>query len=1662
MGLDTTREQYSPSFGLLQAEDWNRLLEWNDTDNPDFLRSPPVSELVDATCRTTPDAIALTFGNKHVSYQGFRRAVSKLAARLQQENVGPERIVVVFMERSLEMVIAIHAIFRAGGVYLPLDPAHPPARTRTLVRKSRADHILTDAPWRQQLPAGLDAGILTIQDCLADPAPLPEPSRRLDPGQAAYILYTSGSTGTPKGVVNTSAGLVNRLLWMQAHYPLRPDDVVLHKTPISFDVSVWELCWPLLVGAKLTIAAPADHRDPALLVDRTQADGVTVCHFVPSFMAAWAGRPDLDRCRSLRHLFSSGEALSPTLARDLEAQLPAQIHNLYGPTEAAIDVTYWDHVPGQTPTRLPIGKPIANIAIHVLDPYLDPLPVGHSGDLHIAGIGLARGYLNNPRLTATAFLPAPYSNSAGQRMYRTGDVGRWLSTGNLDFLGRADREVKIRGIRVDLGEVESTLARHSDVAMAVVVAKPARARPRRVLYEGLPSEPDTTLSAMRPFLRGALVARESTDTSLVLAAWVQPRPEARARLVVPTLRQWMADQVPDHLVPSLWAVVDTFPLMENGKLNSDALVEPTVVASDLHDAPATETEAELCSIWADTLEIPPPGPMDNFFALGGDSLLALRIVATAAERGIHFSVAKMLAAPTVRELALLAQHQPRTPAPDPIRPFELCSPKEAASMPADVVDAYPLATIQAGLIFHDEADHGSEVYKEAFIYRVEGPFDEDAFRRAVDLVTRDHEILRTSVDLENFAQPMQLVHRNVAAKVVVEHVQTGPGESLSKTIATHERRRAMRWNEPPFVRFRLRVFPDGNFEIYLIFHDLLLDGWSASLLVIDLLRTYDGLLSQVQKTRERPHLRFADYIGSEIAARDDPEAAAFFAATLASAPALRFPVVPSAEPTGSVTDRYAVLDVGIPSDVSAGLRRVSIQLSVALKHVLLAVHMRVMSHLFGSLDVVSGLEVNGRLERADSERVLGMHLNTVPMRLQLRSGTWRNLILRVAKAEQELWPYRRYPYAKLQESLGQGRLTETVFNYVHFHVFRDLAELRHIRLTAAGGYGASHFPFRAEFSLDPFSARVHLCLECNRHELGVQMIHQAGDCYRRALGAVAASETDRYDAEGLFDTPPQSARTDTTAQDPVPWLDHLEFWAGHRPNRVALTCGNRHITFGALFARATTIAGCLIAHGIGPESIVAIRLRDPIAEVLAIVATQIAGGAYLPVSRRLPPMALEQVLRVAHLLVCDAASDLTKTRGCLQSVDFDGLTSTAPSVSPGAFERNGSHLAYVMFTSGSTGAPRGVMISQSNLSHSLESRLRTYPMQGDEAFLLVPSLASDSSVAVVFSSLAGGGRLVLREARDDVECHELEGLIARHGITDILLTPSLHAVLVSEAAAEALASLRRVIVAGDVAHATLADAHRQAIPGASLINEYGPTEATVWSTVGTAKARITTPTLPIGVACDHCQVRLVDGFDLPTMQGQAGEVLIGGSGIARGYLADPKATAARFRPDSMGNGARTYHTGDMARQLVNGSYEFLGRRDRQVSINGFRLELAEVEDALLSLPDVREAAVTAHDQSGRTVLSAFVVPAPAAELDQADVLGQLRTRLPRHAIPTECAIVRDLPKNPNNKIDYRHLARKRIEIQRLAALEKALTHVEALSTHDVEAALAALGNQATP
>lgn len=1076
--LSMGRDKELRSLEMLSEAEKRTLLEQQH-----LIRAIPdttLTALFEEQVRKSPEAVAVVFGEESLKYRELNEKANRLAHVLRGSGVGTEHVVGVCLERSLEMVTALLGILKTGAAYLPLDPEYPAERLQYMLKDAQAVGIVCLSEAAVRMPEHTNCLVLDEQETRAALAASPvrdpgedEPAKP-GPENCVYVIFTSGSTGRPKGTMNIHSGLCNRLLWMQERYRLTAADRVLQKTPYTFDVSVWEFFWPLITGARLVMARPGGHRDCDYLIETIREQQITTIHFVPSMLEVWLEYDGVRKCGSLKRVICSGEAMSRDLQRKFQERVKAELHNLYGPTETSIDVTSWECKEDSGGETVPIGNAIWNTRIYVLDRSLNLVPVGIAGELYVTGAGVGRGYLKRPALTAERFVADPYGRS-GSRMYRTGDLARWGRNGALEFLGRADQQVKIRGFRIELGEVEEVLRRLPGVREAVVAAMDERGEKR---------------------LAGYVIA------------------EAGAYLNTQILREQLTQKLPAHMVPAAITLVEQFPLTSSGKLDRKALPRPEMgIEAESYVPPANTIEEVLCEIWSNVLGIKRVGTRQDFFKLGGDSILSIRVVAEARKAGLEFSLQQLFSHRTIQELGKILKVAEIEERATPDVPFSMISPEDRERMPPTIEDAYPISRLQAGMLFHGEYSPELPVYRNISSYHLQARMDEEKWRSVLQQAAARHELLRTSFHLGVYSQPLQLVHREATVELMVEDLRHLPAEEQEKELQRwmmNEKRRRFDMERAGLLCFHIHNRSEESFQFSFTFHHAILDGWSAASLLTELLSGYFTLLAGREWKPEKLNSRFRHFVELERQILQSEEARSWWEQQLAEVNVLRMPWQQTARGI-----RTKALHVPIEQELSEKLKALAQRHEVPIKTVLLAAHLRVISLVGGQRDVVTGLVVNGRPEVKHGDRVVGLFLNTVPLRTCLEGGRWSDLIRQAFMAEQGLLPYRRFPLQELQSMTGT-ELFEVAFGFTHFHVVRELKQVGGVKVLGAADFAQTNFSLMVDFALDVYLSQVQLFLNYNEAVVEKKLVERIGNYFRNTLRAMADAPEERYETACLL------------------------------------------------------------------------------------------------------------------------------------------------------------------------------------------------------------------------------------------------------------------------------------------------------------------------------------------------------------------------------------------------------------------------------------------------------------------------------------------------------------------------------------------------------------------
>ena len=1574
------------------------------TPIPAFPVPAPLHELFEQQVARSPDSLAVTFERRSFSYRELNERANQLAWRLRGLGVGPEVLVAVCVERSLEMVVGLLAILKAGGAYVPLDPAYPKARLSHMLADSCTPVLLTQESLLGHLP---DSGAQVLcldrdwpaiaRESTANPPPAAVPA------SAAYVIYTSGSTGRPKGVVVCHEHVVRLFAATEHWFHFHEHDVWTLFHSYAFDFSVWELWGALLHGGRLVVVPYLLSRSPEAFCRLLADEGVTVLNQTPSafhqLIAAEAQAP-LPASSPLRFVIFGGEALDLQSLRPwyrLHGDCRPALVNMYGITETTVHVTYrpLSLADVEAGCGSMIGQPIPDLELHLLDSRGEPVPIGVPGELYVGGAGLARGYLNQPVLTAERFITCPFAGRPGWRLYRTGDLARRRGDGDIEYLGRVDQQVKIHGFRIEIGEIEAVLKQCPGVADAIVMAVGEVTAEKRLVA----------------YVRGAEATKITVD---------ELRHSARAKL-------------PDYMVPAAFVFLDAFPLTPSGKVDRKAMPAASAARPELESpfaAAGTAPERTLAAIWSEVLGVDRIGIDDNFFSLGGDSILSIRVVAGAGQRGLKITLADVFQYQTIRELAAIGGGAVQEGAVvEPLAPFALLNEEDARSMPPEVEDAYPLVRLQAGMLFHAQLNPDQAVYSNLSSLHLRLPFRAEDLQAAIDHVVRRHPALRTSFDLNRWSEPVQLVHREVHVPLIVEDVRHLQAPEQCRHVEEWidcQRVRDFDTGEPPLLRFHVHRRADDRIQLTWAEHHAILDGWSVATMLAEVVTEYLRRLGHhVQAEATVPAAVFRDFVALERQTVTSEEHRAFWTRQLSGVSATRLPRW-RRDQAVDARRRFGQHSVAIAGDISRRLQDLARQLGVPVKSVLLAAHLKVLSTWTGRREVLTGMIANGRPEAAGSERTLGLFLNTVPLCLSLEPATWIDLVRRAHQAELDVLPHRRYPLAEIQRAIGVHDLIETSFNFIHFHVYQGLAALGPMEVLEATAFERTNFTMMATFSLDPMAARpdVGLTLHYDAVELSPEQIEALAESYRLALEALAVAPTVRHEAASLLphghrDRVVVAFNQTLVSRPPAVCLhDLVEAQAARTPESIALVCGRESLTYRNLDVRSNRLARYLQSQGVGPEGLVGVCMERSADLVVALLAVLKARAAFVPLDVAYPAERLDFILRDSQAAVVLTTSSLLDHLAhcssrviCLDREEsaMEALPATAPDDS-GA---SASDLAYTIYTSGSTGRPKGVAIEHRSAVELMHWARQNYSDAELAGVLAATSICFDLSIFELFVPLSWGGRVILVD-----NALALPEVDPAAGVTLVNTVPSAMAELLRLGGLPA--SVQTVNLAGEPLSPKLVDAIYALGTVRRVMDLYGPSEDTTYST---AALRVTGAAATIGRPISNTRVYILDGDLQPVPIGAVGELHIAGAGLARGYLHRPDLTADRFLPDwfSTQPGARMYRTGDLGRFRPDGSIEFLGRGDHQVKIRGFRIELGEIEASISCVPGIRDVTVCVVEQAGDKRLVAYYVSQAGWSVDEADVRAALARQLPAYMVPAGFVQLPSMPLTPNGKVDRRAL-----------------------------------------
>ncbi|MFC1849298.1 amino acid adenylation domain-containing protein [candidate division CSSED10-310 bacterium] len=1597
-GIVVNPDQRLMDLPLLSDRERHQIeIQWNDTDR-EYPGQKCIHHLFESLVSQKPDCIALENGEEHLTYGELNHRANHLAYLLQQKGVEPEKVVGIFLERSVDLIVALLAVLKAGGVYLPLDPAYPAERLDFILADAAVKVLLTQTPLLSKLPVSHQEVVC----CDTDWKPITQPNPanldvQISHNNLAYIIYTSGSSGKPKGVSLSHQTLVNLITWQLQHSPLSEHTRTLQFASMSFDVSLQEIFVSLCSGGTLVLFPEIIKGDAEQLLEFVRANTIERLFLPPGALQQILERGDPDQIQMphVRAIITAGEQLqiTPGLRTVLGHMKSCSLFNHYGPSESHVVTSYsLPKTPAQWPELPPIGRPISNTQVYIFDKMLNSVPIGVWGELYLGGVNVGRGYFNCPDLTAEKFMPHPLSTDNGDRLYRTGDSGRFQPDGNIKFLGRLDHQVKIRGYRIELGEIEAVLRQNPAVGSAVVTTTPDVSGQNRLVAYVVPSQ-DKAISILE-------------------------------------LRRYVKKFLPDNMVPALFVVMESLPHTPTGKYDRRSLPLPDSLSYSLSKSsvpPRTPVEEVIALIWSKLLTNNQISIHDNFFDLGGHSLLATRLISFIGQTfQVDVPLSYLFEYPTIAELSHIiekklqvAEHRDFFPSPARERQSQL-----------------PLSYAQQRLWFLNRLEPENRAYNLRAGIQVQGRLNISLLEKSLTEIIKRHDILRTTF-LEIEGRPVQKIADSMSMRLQVidlQKYQKIHRALLVDRILGRETQQPFNLSQGPLLRlilFRLEV--DESLIILLI-HHIIADGWSFDVFFQELISLYQGYIRGKPIILPELPLQYADFAlwQREILRGEALELLLDYwkqrlGGTLST---LELQTDRPRPPVQTFKGAQHILTLSPP--LVETLRKLSLADGVTLFMTLLAAFKVLLHRYTGQYNIIIGSPSAFR-NRAEFEGLIGFFVNTLVVRSDLSGNpTFRDFVSRVFQTCIEAYTYHELPFEKLVEELdperdlSQNPLFQVIFatqNIPEFSgIYSDLnvkpisLEIKTVR-------------FDLEVYVREMSADLEVLFVYNTDLFEEDTITRLAAHYHLLLAGVVANPAQRLsDLALLTDQEQQAIVLDWNATDSdypadkcIPQL--FEEQAHQRRDSIALVYADQHLTYGELNQRSNQLAHFLRRQGIWSEQIVGICMERSVEMVIGLLAILKSGAVYVPIDPDLPRDRMKFMLED-----CQAALLLTRTHLkeqfsvfegtviCLDTVSAEVAQESCQDLAPGITVEN---LAYIMYTSGSTGQPKGVEVCHSSVIRLLFG-IDYVQLDARHPILQLASLSFDASTFELWASLLHGSQCVLFEERVPT-IQKLGQTLRNNNILTLWLTGSLFNVIVDEAP-EILTGLHQLLIGGEALSVQHVRRALELLPTTRIINGYGPTEGTTFTCCFQIPNQIepAVASIPIGHPISNTQVYILDMYQNPTAVGVPGELFISGEGLARGYHQRSDLSADKFRPHPFeSNGRqRLYQTGDVVRSQTDGTIQFLGRLDHQVKIRGFRIELGEIEALLEQHAAIKNVvAAVREDSRGEKQLVAYVNPAqPDVDLNRI-LRPFLQQKLPAYMIPAKIVVLDSFPLTATGKID---------------------------------------------
>nr|WP_239032851.1 non-ribosomal peptide synthetase [Pseudoalteromonas luteoviolacea] len=1567
-------QQLVSDISFLSEQERQYLLkECNDTTQP-YPDNITIIDWFEKQVALTPEAMAVVSEESALTYQQLNARANGLATHIQSLGSHDGRCIGIMMDRCVEMVVSILACMKAGAAYVPLDPQLPEAQMTYIVSDTQLELILSTTAIVESNKHAPQHFVDVCSHDILQKSQDNNASRGTSHLSPAYVIYTSGSTGKPKGVVCGHQGLVNRVHWMQETFNLTHSDVILQKTPFNFDVSVWEFFWPLVTGAKLVMAKPNGHKDPAYVVGAIKSHKVTVLHFVPSMLEHLLQSQNWQSCDSVKHVICSGEALSlSTMHRFQGTGTRAKLHNLYGPTEASIDVSYWYCENETDLSSVPIGYPIDNTELHILNSNLELVPLGVAGELYIGGVGLAHGYCNQPELTAERFIKNPISESSSERLYKTGDLVRRRKNGEIEFLGRIDHQVKVRGLRIELGAIENVLMSHPSVDKAVVVA----------------DEQQQSISAF------------------VVAA-AQPE-------LLSELRKTLSQHLPDYMRPDMLNLIDDIPLTYSGKVNRRALLSIEHRSSQeqvVIEQPRNAQEELLFELWAEALGQKHFGIDDSFFENGGHSLKAISLIMKMNQAfSVQLSVSDLFEYQTIRKIA--------------VRIDELDNDKSTLITTVDEQIAAPLSYSQQRLWLINHLDPQNTQYNMPYAMCLSNRVDTVRLESAVQMISQRHSILRTIYKKDDKGDVTQHILKQ--AQVPISYIQIGGHDPQAQIDALYQQELHTPFNLTEDLPIRVLVASCDNDQTVVIMtlHHIAADGWSMNILSKELVQLYLDSECELDSTASEVTYRdFSFWQRQEITQSSLADSVSFWQARLAGIPVTHNLPLDTSRPA-QPSYRGGVVTSTLSADTSKKIKAFATAQGMTEFMFLQAAFSALLYRMSGESDVVIGCPVANR-DNEQLKNMVGCFINNLVIRAQVNGDV--SFLSHLTQCKDYLldaYKHQQVPFELLVDKLNPPRsASHTPLFQVLMNAEVTSGETSAITALDASGISTQEVIAKYDLTLTVGCSGSDITLnwEYAKDLFSGSTIERYDHYFQQLLQAVLVNNHVKIDDISLLSEAAEKSllswgnHSKIASAQPECLHTAFERFALIEPKQVAVIHGDNLASYEALNNRANQLAHGLVAQGVGPGDIVGISLPRNIDMVASILAVLKVGAAYLPLDPAYPPQRL-------HFMMQDANASALIVREKSAGLTLDATLQVFELNTPSWFDKQPihnvaqdrvkpEHTGYLIYTSGSTGQPKGVPLTHANASSMLDWARDFYSSEELSRVLASTSINFDLSIFELFLPLTSGTTILLVDdilslAKDDQIRPTLINTVPS-GIETLLELNRIPS------------STRVFNVAGEPLSASLVNGMLETCIDSKVVNLYGPTEATTYSTWAEFTSPIRrTPEIGVPLANTCCYV--LDSQQRLCPEGVAGELYIGGHGLAQGYLNREELTNHKFLSGTSHLPA-LYRTGDFVRWRRDGSLDFIGRSDEQIKLRGYRIELGEIESHLSSHAKVKKCIVTiVGNSSSNKQLVAYVTTDGEKPLRpetlQRELQMFLKAYVPDYMVPTNIIVLEAFPLTPNGKVD---------------------------------------------